>query len=382
MKKRLLTAFYILLTLQAFTGAKAAIVEGLYEAEIIVPNQRKEERDQAMRTGLLDVLAKVSGRPDVGTMAGITQAAGESSRYLQQYQYRKVPDTGHVQSEVPQGSQLLWLQFDKDAVDKLLQKNHLPVWGRTRPATMVWLAVEQEGSRYLIGNNTPEELRFMLEAEASRRGLAVVLPLLDVEDQGQVQFADIWANAQEPIFRASARYRADAILVGRMSLAANDTWSGRWILYEGGQGLSWNSQGQQAAEIINSGVLGGIEILASRYAQVYSDSTPGVFDIAITDIYSIEQFARVSDYLKSLEPVAGVFPTRIDGNNVSFRLDIRGNSTGLVQTIALGNVLAAVAQQNPGTSGSYAGNFSAAGGQEIAIQETSGTTAHQYRLLP
>ncbi|MCI0505998.1 MAG: DUF2066 domain-containing protein [Gammaproteobacteria bacterium] len=363
-------------------GADAAVVQGLYESEKLVVNQTKAKREEAMKNALIEVLAKVSGRPDVGTLPNIAAALEKPANYVQQYRYKKIPEKGYISAEAVQGSQLIWLLFDEQAVNKLLQKNNLPVWGRTRPTTLVWLAVEQDGERFLIGSNSQEEIRFALDNEAKRRGVVTVLPLLDIEDQQKLTFAEVWNNNQEPIFQASTRYQAEAILVGRISISANDSWQGRWVLYEGGQGLSWNAQGSSVNQLLDSGVMGTLEILGSRYAQVYDDSSPSVFDIAIVDIRSLSQFARVSQYLQSLEQVQNVYTTHVDSNSVTYRLDIRGNSKGLVQTIGLGNVLAAVA--TPGTSGNTGGSpiQGLEGGQQIQIQETAPTTAHIYRLLP
>ena len=364
------------------SGAQAAVVQGLYESEKVVPNQSKSHRSEAMKTALVEVLAKVSGRPDVGTLPEIASALEKPANYIQQYRYHKIPENSYLSTEAAQGSQLILMHFDERAVNKLLQKNNLPVWGRTRPSTLVWLAVEQDGGRYMIGSNSQEEVRYAMENETKRRGVAMVLPLLDLEDQQKLTFADVWNNNQEPIFQASMRYQAEAILVGRISLSGNDSWQGRWVLYEGGQGLSWNTQGTFVNQLLDAGVLGTLEILGSRYAQVYDNTSPGVFDLAVVDIKSLEHFARVSKYLKSLEQVKGVYPTHVDDTSVTYRLDIRGNTKGLIQAIGLGNVLAAVG--TPSDPSKAGGNpmQGFGGGQQIEIQETAPTTAHIYRLVP
>ncbi|WP_455207964.1 DUF2066 domain-containing protein [Kaarinaea lacus] len=372
----------VVLFLFWISGAYGAVVQGLYESEKLVANQSKGQRDEAMKNALVEVLARVSGRPDVGTMPDIASALEKPGNYVQQYRYQKIPENSYLSSDAALGSQIIWLRFDEKAVNKLLQKNNLPVWGRTRPTTLIWLAVEQDGVRYLIGSNSQEEIRFALDNEAKRRGVATVTPLLDLEDQQKLTFANVWNNDQEPIFQASMRYQAEAILVGRMSQSKDNSWQGRWVLYEGGQGLSWNAQGSSVTQLLDTGVLGTLEILGSRYAQVYDDTAPGAFNISVVDIKSLDQFARVSQYLESLEQVQNVYTTHVDNTSVTYRLAIRGNSKGLIQTIGLGNVLATVAA--PADTSSTASNpmQGLESGQQIQIQETAPTTAHIYRLLP
>ena len=368
----------IILLLAGASSANAAVVRGLYEAEKIVPNQSSAARAEAMKSALIDVLAKVSGKPGIGATPEIAPELEKARNYIQQYRYRKIPENSFLTTDAAAGSQIIWLRFDERAVNKLLQKNNMPVWGRTRPTTLVWLAVEQDGARYIVGSNAQEEARFGLESGAKRRGIAVMLPLMDLEDQQKATFADVWTNNQEPIFQASQRYQADAILVGQISLLPNDSWQGRWVLYEGGQGLSWNSQTSSVVDILDGGISGTLEILGSRYAQVYDNSAPSSFDIAIININSLDQYTKVSKYLDSLEQVKSLYPTRIEDNSITYRLNIRGNIKGLIQTIKLGNVLASAGPESQGSTGATPGFGS---GQQIEIQETAPTTAHVYRLI-
>ena len=360
-------------------NSQAAVVEGLYESEILVASQSKSLRDEAMKSALIEVMTKVSGRPSIASVPELSKALSSPADYVQQYRYRKIPEKSFLTTEAAAGSQLLWIRFDENAVNKLLQKNNLPVWGRTRPATLVWLAVEQDGARYLVGSNAQEEVRFILDDLAKKKGIALVLPLLDLQDQGKVDYSKVFGNNQESIFLASSRYQAESILVGTLHYGASEKWQGRWILYEGGQGLSWTSQGGNAVEAISSGVLGTLEILGSRYAQVYDNSSAGVFEIAVVDVNTLDKFAKVENYLESLEQVKNIYPTHVGNNSVTYRLDIRGNAQGLIQTIKLGNVLTATSPFE-GETGTQSQPFGS--NQQIEIQEAASTTAHIYRLRP
>ncbi|WP_455203313.1 DUF2066 domain-containing protein, partial [Kaarinaea lacus] len=319
--------------------AQAAIVEGLYEAQVLVSSQNRTERDKAMRTGLAEVFAKVSGRSDAPELPGIKQALEKPALLVQQFLYRSLEEANISASHLGANAQVVWFRFDENAVNRVLRQNNLAVWGRTRPATLVWLAIEQDGSRYLIGSGTDDQIRDYLEIEAQRRGMALLLPLLDLQDQTAIRFADVWGDFQDSILAASSRYQAEAILVGRIGLSSSDVWHSRWTLYEAGQNKRWEMQAPYVDEALQAGVLGTVDSLALRYAQVYSDDNPDVVHLAVLDISKLQDFARVSDYLKSLEQVKDIKPVRVTENSVRFRLNIRGNPDGLNQTISLGNVL-------------------------------------------
>ena len=85
--------------------------------------------------------------------------------------------------------------------------------------------------------------------------------------------------------------------------------------------------------------------------------------------------------------VKEVYVTRVDPGSASFRLDVRGNSQGLRQTIALGNMLAvAPVNTTPGTGGS--GDVSnppipvPGMNPDVAGGTVPPATEFHYRMLP
>ena len=96
--------------------APAAIVEGLYEAEITVDNQSKAERQKATGQGLGEVFVKVSGNPQVLALEGIQAALDKASSYLQQFLYRRPGDIKNVDPNAGR-AQILWLRFDEKSVN-------------------------------------------------------------------------------------------------------------------------------------------------------------------------------------------------------------------------------------------------------------------------
>jgi hypothetical protein len=324
----------------------AAEVSGLYAAESQVFSQKRSERATAMVSALAEVLVKVSGRRDAALLPGVAQATRSPGKFLQQYRYRALSAeereralqeaaANNVKAADPQ---IVLFRFDKAAVDKVLRDNDLPVWGATRPATLAWLAVQDEGNRYLVGNDSLEPARELLTREAQRRGLALLLPLMDLEDQQSLSFADVWGGFRDPILRASARYRTESVMVGRMYRTNSGEWQAQWTLMEGPQIQSWAAAGVLPAEVIDEGVSGAIEVLASRYAPVAGELA-GLLPVTVVDVHSLQDYARVTRYLQSLQPVGQVQVARVEADQVTFELAVKGGPDAIAQTIALGNVL-------------------------------------------
>lgn len=333
-------------------GAK---VSGLYEAEVQVYSQKRSERSLAMISALAEVLAKVSGQRDAIKVGNVAKAAKRPARFLQQYRYRALSDEDRQReletSKPGSAPQMVLFLFDKSAVDKVLRENGLPVWGATRPSTLVWLAVEEEGRRYMVGNNSREPLRDQLQREARRRGLSMLLPLMDLEDQRALGFDDVWGGLSDSIEKASHRYRAEAVLVGRLYRPKGGEWQGQWTLLEGGQLQSWRGVGVLPTKLLDEGVAGAVDILASRYAPAGGQQQAGFLPVTVTDVRTLDDYARVSRYLQSLQQVSQVHAARVEADRITFELDVHGSPDSFSKTVSLGSVLAPY-QSLPGETSS------------------------------
>jgi len=70
----------------------------------------------------------------------------------------------------------------------------VPIWGKQRPSTLVWLVVEDEGGRRLIGTDEESEYLSVLKERASVRGIPMLIPLLDLEDNARLKPSDVWGG--------------------------------------------------------------------------------------------------------------------------------------------------------------------------------------------
>lgn len=332
----------------------AARVSGLYEAEVQVFSQKRSERSLAMISALAEVLSKVSGQRDAALEGDLAKEVKKPARFLQQYRYRPLSDEERAREMETAGPgadpQIILFRFDKAAVDKLLQDNGLPVWGATRPKTLVWLAVEDESRRYMIGSDSSEPMREQLLREAHKRGLAVLLPLMDLEDQRALSFSDVWGGFREAIDKASKRYATEAVLVGRLYRPVGGEWQAQWTLLEGGFMQSWRGFGVLPLELLDAGMAGAMDVLASRYAPAAGQQQKGLLPVTITDIRTLHDYARVTRYLNSLQQVSRVQTRRVEADRITFELDIQGSPESFSQTVSLGNVIAAF-KPLPGETG-------------------------------
>lgn len=314
----------------------ADTVPGLYEAEVLVVDQELEERSKAFRSALDEVLVRVSGRGTVGSLAVLEDVMQNASRYVQQYRYRTVPT--NPEAAEAQG-QILWVRFDEDAVNEVLRANNLPVWGRTRPAVLVWLVIDYRGRRELVSNSMDHSARISIEAHARQRGLPLRLPLLDLADRSSLRVGEVWANFEDPIMKASQRYQPGAVLVGRAYRSNSGIWNTRWTLYLEGRRQDWDFQGSDLAGALVPGIDYTTDALSRRFAQVGNIQASYTVLIKIKDINGLENYARAVKYLTSLSDVAKVQTYQVEVNSVTFELTARSGRLGVAQAVSLGHTL-------------------------------------------
>ena len=332
-------------TILPISSTNADIVAHLYEVEVPVEGQGLEERGYVVRVALKEILTRISGRSDAAPLAEDETFVPRPVLFVQQFRYRKFK-SDEVIPAPPDGAkpytQKLWLRFSEKRVSKLLREQGYPVWGKNRPATLVWLVVDDQKKRTLIGNSTPHISRAHIQQEAIKKGLPFRLPLLDLADQSKLQVTDVWGNFEDTILEASSRYQTEAVLVGRIYLSYAKTWNTRWSLYSAGQRHDWdvsNSENLRAA--VKEGLSKTGEVLSNRFAQVDTLFEKGETLIQVKNISNLKTYNRAIKYLKSLSIVSDVQVHQINKDDVIFKISSRSGRLGISQSVALGRVLVA-----------------------------------------
>ena len=344
MIKRYFDTVLLFCLLLVFTSVpQAREVPDLYQAFVPVKTQERAERLRAYPQALSQVIIKLSGNrmaPDFPEMAGaMTQALA----WVQSYHYDTLPEENHLALKEEGYQRMLVVEFDAQAVSQALVDAGVPLWSHTRPEVLLWLAVEDRGARYLLAASASAEMESVLDDYSRRRGLPLMLPLVDLEDQMRIGFADVWGNFRQTIVDASVRYGVDAVLVGRLYRPYDGPWRARWTLYQGSETQHWQVDGMAQENVLGGGVEGAADRIAQRYAQVLTSDAADEVVLTVTGIGSLVGYAKAMKYLASLDVVSRVRVSSVAGDEVVFDLDIRGDVKGLEQAIALGETLRQVA---------------------------------------
>ncbi len=349
--RRFLAGGLVGVALLAWTGAPRAVtVTGLYDADVPVASQDAAERDRALRGALLEVVVRVSGQrrvPPTGVLSGALQ---NPSRFVQEFGYGSAPDAGAAAPRPSAGgSGRLWVRFDPGAVNQLLKQAGLPVWGRSRPTTVLWLAVERDGQRDLVGATDPGALSAAVQSRARARGVPILLPTLDGEDRGRVRVDDVWGELTDKVSAASRRYQADVVVLAHARERIPELWESRWTVVAGGAPEHYAVDGDRLDKVVAEGVDRVADRVAARFAQAAApEPTPAATaegplpDLVVIGVDSFDAYLRARRQIEGSNGVSSVQTVRLDPGRATFRLRAQGDRESISRALAVGRALVPV----------------------------------------
>lgn len=303
----------------------AVTVTDLYEAEVPIENAQPESREPAIKTALGMVLIKLTGNRNASGNPVLQPLLKKAESYMLEFKLN--------------GDGLrLWVRFDEETLTKDLRGLGIAVWGKERPSTLLWLVINDETGRSILGRDGNSELLSVIDARSHMRGIDLTYPLLDLEDGARLRPVDIQAGFMQPILAASSRYPVDAILSGSVDPAGPDVWEGSWTGYINGESKTWQTEGVLPAMVIEEGIDEMADFLASKFihnaALVQSNIA-----LTVTGVSTVNQYAAVLKYLESLSSVTRVQVSYVTAGEITFMLQAHGGCPALSQAITLGRRL-------------------------------------------
>ncbi len=318
-------------------SARAATVDWLYDVDVPVTDQSAEVRGAAFRQALLVALKRITGLNDVPSNPAVTSALEAPQRYYVEYRYREAdnPVVGAQPAKVP----MLSVRFAQNAIQKLVADAGLPLWSSNRPTTLVWIAVTDGANRAVLGVNDKSPLLNSVRTHARERGLPLIIPAMDLDDQSQVSVGVASGGVSSAIEQASERYRSDQILVGRVTHAANNAWVADWQLSEHGNQTAFRFDSSNAdaagAAVVDRLVAG----LVARYVVVGGGNQERL-QIRVDGISDVAQYGALLKYLGRLEFIDSVQIEEVSTNVVLLSLQTRTPWDRLRDLLALDGRLA------------------------------------------
>jgi len=316
---------------------RAAWALDLYQASVPLADAGEASRKAAVTEAFGRVLGQVAGRQAVATLAQQAGGADAAQRALLSF-------GGNTGAD---GMALLEARFDAQAVREFLARRHVAALPDARPTLLLWLLAERDGAAAWAGADEPQDLALALQQAAGARGLPLLLPVLDLAERGRLPARLDPADkaSMAGLNTASARYRPDGILFGRL-WGSGERWQvDLRLALPGREDAVWSSSGASPQAAIDAAFEAIGARLAPAGAPVDGPSVP--VQIAIDGISDVAAYARVWQHLQQVPGLRGLRPLTLGSGRAMFRFELAGGDAALAASVEPGAPFTRVAGDTP-----------------------------------
>jgi hypothetical protein len=308
----------------------AARFENLYSVIVTPDPTARNQREGSIRAAMAQLLIRVTGSRDAPLDPTLAPLIASAEGLLTAYGLDQ------------RGA---FVEFNGSRVERALADLGVRYWGPERPLTLLWVAVDDgAGGRALLGADgatdlgaaaTPQitelitAVREEIVAAAGERGLPIAWPLLDLEDLSRVSFIDVWGKFEDRIVAASARYRADAVLIGgvRPGVFGNEI---EWLFVNG----------IERQNLPSTAVRDGLDVAADRFAaELGTIGGASMTLLTVRNVSTPRDYGRVLSYLERQSVLETVDVESFGDGTLRLRVAARGDAGVLERVFALGGVL-------------------------------------------
>lgn len=340
--------FILFASLLLIQPAMAANIGQLYEASV------KTEADKGENDLIADafarVLIKVSGRSDITAIPAYAALQKKAESAISQFRYDyktpvsdKLIDISRPENNTAEQQadkeKWFWVRFNAKTINALLKEADIPVWGSVRPETLIWFSQEVKGKRYLQSQHDEPHIYTVFKNQAKSRGISLIFPFMDLQDQSSVSATDIWGNFNDAVLLASKRYQAQSTLTSRLFKEPSGLWVSQWNLLMLGETQSWEIRDESLDRVLASGIDELADKLAQQFTQRDRSSDDSGLLVQINNVSSFKEFQALDDYLRHLATVKSLTLVHMEQDKLMYRINYLGSQNSLVQEIRLGDLL-------------------------------------------
>ncbi|ABM00123.1 DUF2066 domain-containing protein [Shewanella amazonensis] len=313
-------------------GAEAVQVSRLNEADVAVSSRSSAELEQAIKDALAKVLVKNSGSTETLVNAEVQSLIAQARSVLSQY--------GYVEND---GRLYVRASFDNTRVTSTLRSAQLPVWGKQRPLTLLWLATDGEGEKVLLGDQSDLAIRSQFNDASAQAGVPLLFPLLDLDDMMAANINSVRGFFADEVAQASRRYQSDFFALATLE-AAGSGYEYRLALYprqaqsDIATPLQSVTQVEGSADNLDSAISAILSGMSSFYVSRYAvtgTSQESETELVFTGVDRLKAVVDIETYLGQLSMVKSARLVSIEGDSLRFALTLFGSEDELRRTLAL-----------------------------------------------
>lgn len=276
---------------------------------------------EAMR----QVLVKMSGNPNVVTSPNVKAALSHASQWIQSFTYTTAPGDNNTTALS------VTIHFDPQALSKLLHQSKQPILVANRPTTLAWITVNggSNSSMAPLASGDQSDVGKALTAVSNQMGLPVILPAMDLEDQGFVNNDSTLPFDLQKLGSAGERYHLKSVLAGNLSVAVDGSWQGQWMYVLNSQSHQWQAIAATPAALFQKALSHVSGILAAQSVSTLAVGPQSVVNLQVLGVTGLDDYALVMNELKQITVITRVIISELNGTTISFELTVQGGSSAL-----------------------------------------------------
>lgn len=318
---------FLLIIIFAFSAVvNAKQSDSPYQGIVFVGGQSEA---QLKESALKQVLVKVSGNKGITQNNETKQLLKKTQQMISQYGYQKI-----------EGNDYFSAVFDRKKINQALKEMQQPVWGDTRPTTLIWLINNNKlvSDNDIKAQNDASITNAIKKAELNR-GIRVQFPLMDLEDNLALSISDVKGRFYEQVGAASARYGRNHFIAAELQSMGNERWKLNLQLLqkEAGSRPTSTLLNEEFVDNKSKVITKMINALADYYAEQYAvlDNNGEKFEqlLHINGVNSLTQLSQLNDLLNSLLVISSYNIVGADKQQLSVEVKINGSVNSFKNTL-------------------------------------------------
>jgi hypothetical protein len=294
---RLYSRLLVLCLFLPALAAHAEFLPGLYRVNEPVSSQMPPEQARAMQQAFDTLVLRLTGDAGAAKNPALAELRNDPQQLVSQFGYQ---------------DNSLQVDFDPRAVDSSLRQAGLALWGPNRPSILVWWLNQTADGLALVGDG--QDSAQPLRIAAQHRGLALRLPLADLQEQLAATPQALSSAQPDALLDVSQRYAADALLAVQ-AVEENAQWRASWNLWLGDQLEQGSATAVDQAGLADALMLQINQRLAPRFVTAAGSSK------SLTLVVQGSDLARFAELERLLEPLAARLVS-VQGSQLTYRVDV------------------------------------------------------------
>lgn len=306
--------FSVLLLLVASSGWATSELNIYQASQVLRQNASAEEEQQAIRTAMLAVMVRATGRTDLT----LEQMPRNPDSYVSGFGYLASDEvfTNRLGDDV--ATQRLQVDFDPNSLQRLANDNGWGFWPSARPDTLLWIIVE-DGRKRTVSESDNDEFVAAVQSVAQQRGLAMQLPLWDTQDVFALPQDSLWGLFSDDVMLASQRYSADWNVAIKISQAVQGFRATALVMHTSQERFDVVGDSPEQALML------AVQQIADWQAAQYSLSLTGYAQESVVwqvaGINSYDKYHALMAYLSDKVAVLNVQVMQANADQLTLRID-------------------------------------------------------------